>query len=66
MTQKCAEPGGHLFLREPDILSYDGENPPPPVLQESDIRVSFQGTSNIAKINRIFIGEALKRGFVAG
>jgi hypothetical protein len=42
------------------------ENPPPSGLQEPNIRASLQGTSNVATINRILVGEALKRDFVVG
>ena len=65
---KCAlaEPGGHLLVRDGDLITYNRENPPPPEGQVPNIAASLQGTSNVANINRIFAGEALKRGFVVG
>jgi hypothetical protein len=65
---KCAlaEPGGHLLVRDGDLITYNRETLPPPEGQEPNIAASLQGTSNVANINRIFAGEALKRGFVVG
>jgi hypothetical protein len=63
---KCVEPGGHLLLRDSDMITYHHENPPPSDLQEPDIPASLQGTSNVAIINRILVGGALKRDFVVG
>jgi hypothetical protein len=65
-TVKFAEPGGHLLVRDGDILTYNRENPPPSEGLEPDITASLQGTSNVANINRVFAGVALKRGFVVG
>jgi hypothetical protein len=53
-------------VRDGDLITYNREHPPPPEGQEPDIAASLQGRSNVAIINRIFTGEALKRGFVVG
>ena len=65
---KCvlAEPGGRLLVRDGDLITYNREHPPPPEGHEPNIAASLQGRSNAAVINRIFAGEALKRGFVVG
>jgi len=60
------KPGGYLLIRDGDLITYNRETPPPPEGQEPNIAASLQGTSNVANINRIFAGEALKRGFVVG
>jgi hypothetical protein len=61
-----AEPGGHLLVRDGDLVTYNREIPPPPEGHEPNIAASLRGTSNIANINRVFAGEALRRGFVVG
>jgi hypothetical protein len=65
---KCAlaEPGGHLLVRDGDLITYNRETPPPPEGHEPNIAASLQGISNVANINRILAGEALKQGFVVG
>ena len=58
------EPGGHLILRDIDLVMFTDENPPPLEGQEPDIVAYTQGKSTLATINRIFSGWALQQGFV--
>src|SRR6266702_5042404 len=60
------EPGGHLILRDSDLAIFTNENPPPLEGQELDIVAYSQGKSTLATINRIFLGWALRQGFVVG
>ena len=59
-------PGGHLILRDFDMIQYDRDHPPPPEGQEPDAAACMQGASTIANVNRIFVGVALQQGFVVG
>ncbi|KAH9044029.1 S-adenosyl-L-methionine-dependent methyltransferase [Lactarius hengduanensis] len=59
-------PGGHLILRDADLLVFTHENPPPLEGQELDIVAYTQGKSTLATINRICSGLAIRRGFVVG
>ncbi|KAH9034625.1 S-adenosyl-L-methionine-dependent methyltransferase, partial [Lactarius pseudohatsudake] len=58
------KPGGHLTLRDIDLVMFTHENPPPLEGQEPDIVAYTQGKSTLATINRIFSGWALRQGFV--
>ena len=59
-------PGGHLIMRDGDMIQYDRDHPPPPEGQEPDAAAHMQGTSTIANVNCIFAGGALQKGFVVG
>ncbi|KAF8492967.1 S-adenosyl-L-methionine-dependent methyltransferase, partial [Russula emetica] len=59
-------PGGHLVVRDCDLIMYNHEHPPPPEGQEPDAAAYMQGTSIIANVNRIITGGALRKGFVVG
>ena len=63
---KNTEPGGHLVVRDADMIMYDSEHPPPPEGQEPDPAAYMQGMSTIANMNHILVGGALQRGFVVG
>ena len=60
---RCTGPGGHLIVRESELIMYNDERPPPEG-QEPDLAAYMQGTSIVANMNRIFTGGALQRGFV--
>ncbi|KAI9440861.1 S-adenosyl-L-methionine-dependent methyltransferase [Lactarius indigo] len=57
-------PGGHLTLRDFDLIMFTHENPPPLEGQEPDVVAYTQGESTLATINRIFSSWALRQGFV--
>jgi len=59
-------PGGHLVVRDCDLIMYNHEHPPPPEGQEPDAAAYMQGTSTVANVNRIIVGGALQRGLVVG
>jgi len=59
-------PGGHLVIRDGDLIMYDHEHPPPSESQEPDAAAYMQGTSVVANVNRIIVGGALQRGLVVG
>src|SRR6266576_3444432 len=61
-----AGPGGHLVVRDCDLIMYNHEHPQPPEGQEPDAAAYMQGTSILANINRILTGGALRKGFVVG
>ena len=63
---RCTEPGGHLFLRDSDLVIYNHERPPPPEGQALNVSEYMQGTSVLANANRVFAGGALQKGFVVG
>ncbi|KAI9440863.1 S-adenosyl-L-methionine-dependent methyltransferase [Lactarius indigo] len=60
------KPGGHLTLREADLVMFTHENPPPLDGQEPDVVAYTQGRSTFATTNRIFSGWALHQGFDMG
>ncbi|KAI9458376.1 S-adenosyl-L-methionine-dependent methyltransferase [Lactarius psammicola] len=62
------KPGGHLILRDSDIVGFTHENPPPPEGQgpESDFAAHTQGESTLATVNRIVLDWALRQGLVVG
>ncbi|KAH8980792.1 S-adenosyl-L-methionine-dependent methyltransferase [Lactarius akahatsu] len=57
------KPGGHLTLRDADLVTLTHEKPPPLDGQEPDIAAYTQGKSTFATINRILSGWALLQGF---
>ncbi|KAI0262309.1 S-adenosyl-L-methionine-dependent methyltransferase [Gloeopeniophorella convolvens] len=59
-------PGGHLILRDSDLVMYNEETPPPPADQPHDIPALMHAPSPIANFNRIFAGAALQRDLVVG
>ncbi|KAH9055289.1 hypothetical protein EDB87DRAFT_1688405 [Lactarius vividus] len=60
------KPGGHLTLREIDLVLFTHENPPPLDGQEPDIAAYTQGKSAFSTINRLFSGWAFQQGFDIG
>lgn len=64
--QRYTGPGGHLVIRDGDLIMYNHEHPPPPEGQEPDVVACMQGTSTVANVNRIIVGGALQRGLVVG
>ncbi|KAI9458398.1 hypothetical protein BJY52DRAFT_1186879 [Lactarius psammicola] len=64
LQSNMIEPGGHLILRDGDLVAFTHENPPPPEGQEHDIIAYTQGNSTLATINRIILGWALRQDFV--
>ncbi|KAH9018526.1 hypothetical protein EDB85DRAFT_2294476 [Lactarius pseudohatsudake] len=58
------QPGGHLTLRDIDLVLFTHENRPPLEGQEPDIVAYTQCKSTLATINRILSGWALQQGFV--
>ncbi|KAI0291030.1 S-adenosyl-L-methionine-dependent methyltransferase [Multifurca ochricompacta] len=63
------KPGGHLILRDFDAILHSHENPPLSIIpqfeeKKPDIMAHMQGTSTLAKMNRIFTGIALHQNFI--
>jgi hypothetical protein len=65
-SSQVDRPHGYLTMRENDIIVYNHECPPPPDDQEPGAMEYMQGTSTVAKVNRIVTNVALQRGFVVG
>ena len=49
-------PGGHIVIRDSDLIMYDHEHPPPPEGQEPDAAAYMQGTPTVTNVNRIMEG----------